>query len=90
MLQFQWNALRIGDRVLVHDDDDLAAPLAHGTVTILQTGAARRPNDLGIRLTSTHGGVIRPRRHAVHLAGGDTAECWRCKMYAEIHAEDAA
>ena len=33
MLQFQWNALRVGDRVLVHDDHDPdRAPLVEGIV----------------------------------------------------------
>ena len=89
MLLFQWNALRIGDRVLVHNDDDPAAPLAEGTVTILQTGAARQANDLAIRITGGRG-VIRPRRHAVHLTAGGTADCWRCAVYAGLHATDAA
>jgi hypothetical protein len=90
MLLFHWNALRIGDRVLVHNDDDPAAPLAEGTVTLIQTGAAHHPNDLAIRITHGGGGVIRPRRHAVHFMAGGTSDCWRCAAHAEIHAEDAA
>jgi hypothetical protein len=89
MLLLHWNALRIGDRVLVHNDDDPAAPLAPGTVTMIQTGPARGPNDLAIRLTGTSDRVIRPRRQAVHFPGG-AADCWRCAAYAEIHARDAA
>ena len=66
MLRMEWNALRVGDQVLVHDDDDLAAPLTEGTIRILQS----RPsgwNDLAIRLTGSTGPVIRPRGGACHL-----------------------
>ena len=66
MLRMQWNALRVGDQVLVHNDDDLVAPLAEGTIRILQSRPAGW-NDLAIRLTGTTGPVIRPRGGA----------CWR-------------
>jgi hypothetical protein len=89
MLLFHWNALRIGDRVLVHDDDEPGAPLADGTVTIVQTGSARQPNDLAIRVADRDN-LIRPRRQAVHFTAGGAADCWRCAEYAQTHPKGAA
>ncbi len=81
MLPFQWNALRTGDRVLVHDDHAAHLDPLAGLVMIVE---ARRTggNDVAIRVEPS-GRVVRPRRHAVHLPsfGGDPA-CWRCDMAA--------
>jgi hypothetical protein len=83
MLRLQWNALRVGDPVLLHDDHDLySAPLVNGVVAIVQT----RPdtNDIAIRVPGSVG-VINPRRSAVHLIEiGPRDICWRCE------ARDAA
>lgn len=76
MLPFQWNALRTGDRVLVHDDADPA--LGEGVVALVQTHV-QADNDIAIRLTGTPSRTVRPRRHAVHMAPLDRRfECWRC------------
>jgi hypothetical protein len=79
VLRFQWNSLRKGDRVLVHDLRDPGLRLRAGVVEMVQTllGA----NDLGIRVgepgMST---VLRPGRLAVHLVPLDASEpCWRCE-----------
>ena len=76
MLIFQWNALRVGDRVLVHDDLAADLGLREGVVRLVEVreGAA---NDLGIQLGS-RGPITRPRRHAVHLIPIDPSSCWRC------------
>ena len=82
MLRMHWNALRVGDRVLVHNDDNLAAAPAEGTIRILQS----RPsgwNDLAIRLTGSTGPVIRPRGGACHLVPLRSQDCWRCDVLAE-------
>lgn len=84
MFRFQWNALRVGDSVMVHDDLAIASRLAAGTVTDVQTRADN--NDLSIRLSGGAHELLRPRRAAVHLVpfGSDEA-CWRCDLQ---HARD--
>lgn len=78
MLVFQWNALRIGDRVIVHDDLDPGLKLREGVVTLVQT-RRRRANEVGIRLGRQDSAMLRPRRHAVHLLPfEDRVPCWRC------------
>ena len=78
MLVFQWNALRVGDRVLVHDDGAADLALHDGVVVLVQT-YPRQTNDVGIRLDDARA-VVHPWRHAVHL-GRDGAHdgCWRCE-----------
>ena len=78
MLAFQWNALRTGARVVVHDDVEPGFPLREGVVKLVQTrrGAV---NDVGIQLSGDDAGVARPRRHAVHMQPVDRRfTCWRC------------
>lgn len=79
MIRLQWNALRIGHEVLVHDDAVAGAPLVGGHVTMIQT----RPgaNEVAIRLTPVDGAstVVNPARLTVHLVPLDDADdCWRC------------
>jgi hypothetical protein len=78
MFIFQWNALRVGDRVMVHDDLDAGLTLHGGIVQQVDT----RPhgaNGVGIRLDGADSRVLRPRRHAVHLLPDDRRfSCWRC------------
>ena len=79
MLRLQWNALQVGDKVLVHDDADISLRLEPGSVAMVQT--AHGSNDLGVRVTDRdgHGRVVRPSRLSVHLDPRDlTEECWRC------------
>jgi hypothetical protein len=76
MLTFEWNALRVGDRVLVHDDHDPALPLDEGVVVIVERRRGG-PRSVGIRNSAT-GEVQQPRRHAVHLTPLDAVPCWRC------------
>ena len=78
MLKFQWNALRRGDRVFVHDPADANLGLRAGLVTLTDTG--RFGHEVGIRLTTgTHTSrVVRPGRFAVHLDNEYNDNCWRC------------
>jgi hypothetical protein len=83
MLRFQWNALRAGDRVMVHDDANARSPLLEGVVEMVQTKAGN--NDIGVRVARSGGEhpVLRPSRLGVHLAPFDQAEeCWRCDALA--------
>lgn len=78
MLPFEWNSLRIGDSVAVHNDVDLATPLQPGSVRIVQTRPGTGVNDIAIRLDT--GSMIRPRRGAVHTTPTGADQCWRCRM----------
>lgn len=76
MLLFEWNALRVGDRVLVHDDSTLGLDLREATVRLVQTHAGAA-SDVGIRLDD--GEMRYPRRNAVHMQPLDRRfSCWRC------------
>jgi hypothetical protein len=82
MLRMQWNALRVGDRVLVHDAEDPYLALVPGLVTSVQPASGS--NDLSIRLLSVRGSrgrVVCPQRLAVHMDPRGTDEaCWRCGL----------
>lgn len=79
MLVFQWNALRVGDQVRVHDDRAIDLALHDGVVALVQTHP-HQTNDVGIRLASDDGAIVHPWRHAVHLGQDDAHEgCWRCE-----------
>ena len=78
MLRFEWNALKVGDAVLVHDDSSIPFDLRAGVVCMVDT-RRDRSNDVGIRVEPS-GDLVRPRRHAVHRAPLDRwFECWRCE-----------
>ena len=82
MFEFQWNALRVGDRVAVHNDHDTGFELAGGVVHIVES-RQRAANMVGIRLDDGHALVQHPRRHAVHLLPlNDRPSCWRCVVNA--------
>jgi len=78
MLKFQWNALRRGDTVFVHDPSDADLGLRAGVVTLVDVCPSG--HDVGIRLTTgtPTGSVVRPGRFAVHLAAVEDHDCWRC------------
>jgi hypothetical protein len=79
MMRLEWNALRVGDKVVVHDQSDPAMQLQSGTVALVETAIG--PNDIGVRVVSTSDRpkVLWPSRLAVHVDPLDPAEeCWRC------------
>jgi hypothetical protein len=80
MLKFQWNALRRGDHVLVHDIDDPKLALRAGVVTLIDTQRSGR--DVAIRYTTGTRTLrpVRPGRFAVHFdpLDDDDDGCWRC------------
>lgn len=79
MMAFEWNALRVGDPVLLHHKNGDEFPLEQGVVEFVD--GKRGENDVGVRLSAEehHGRVVRPNRQTVHLdPAGDTADCWRC------------
>jgi len=77
--RLNWNALRVGDKVLVHDLTDPGGPLQSGTVAIVDT--TRDSNDIGVRIRADDhpSKVTRPLRLTVHPDPRDVTEpCWRC------------
>ena len=85
MLLFQWNALRTGDAVMVHDDADPTAALHPGRVHTVESGLGTGGNDVGVRL-AVGGSTIRPRRAAVHTSATGSRDCWRCHLLAAHRA----
>jgi len=76
MRKLEWNALHVGDAVLVHDQADAGLALLAGTVAIIDTGTGS--NDIGVKVEDPRR-ILRPSRLAVHLAPVDLTEsCWRC------------
>lgn len=78
MLEFQWNALRLGDRVVIHDDLDPNFALHDATVSMVRS---RFPgaSEIGVRRDDQPTALSRPWRHAVHLTPvGADSNCWRC------------
>lgn len=80
MLRFQWDALRRGDHILVHDVD--RPDLGLRPAEVVMVDSARRGNDLAVRYTDgvDVGHVVRPGRFASHFDPlSDEAACWRCE-----------
>lgn len=83
MIRLEWNALRVGHRVLVHDEAEAGLPLVPGRVTMVDTVSGS--NDVAIKIRPTRGPsrVVHPPRLAVHLEDLDPeARCWRCRACA--------
>ncbi len=84
MIRVEWNALRVGQHVLVHDETDASWALVQGCVTMVQD--APGSNDVAIRIPSARGPsrVVHPRRLVVHPEQLDPeARCWRCEALAD-------
>jgi hypothetical protein len=87
MLGFEWDALRVGDRVLVHGTTNVIGDLVPGAVVtiILQEGS----NGVGMRILSSGGdpSIVWPSRLTVHHDPQDPLEpCWRCKTVMAVAA----
>lgn len=85
MTRSDWNSLRAGDPVEVHDP---AFPVTAFTAArvLRVTVHARQDNDIAIRLDG-NGRVIRPAPTTVHRPNTPDTDCWRC---AELHQAKAA
>jgi hypothetical protein len=86
MVRLEWNALRVGDKVLVHDPGDPAMQLLPGVVAMVQP-VRRSSNDIGVRVTprTDRLSILRPSHLAVHIDPRDTTEaCWRCDAIAAV------
>jgi hypothetical protein len=86
VLKFQWNALRHGHRVRLHDPASPQLTLIPGTVVMIEAHVGRRGiNGVGIRVGDDDGTsrVVWPSYLAVHLDPLDATErCWRCEEIA--------
>jgi hypothetical protein len=92
MLKFEWNGLRVGDRVVVHDPPfGTEFTLLAGAVAVIEKKESKRGADVVAVRVSTDGGgdrVIWPSYLAVHHDPPDPAEdCWRCAAIAETTAQ---
>lgn len=80
MLKFDWNALRIGDRVLVHDAESPQLTLLPGIVTVID--ARKGAKRAGVRFTGREAqrGIQWPSYPTMHRDPRDSADhCWRCE-----------
>jgi hypothetical protein len=88
VLTFEWNGLRVGDKVLLHD---WAAGLTlnPGVVAFVDTHLG--VNDVGIRLLAGNRDrvVLWPSAGAVHRDPRDLTEpCWQCEALADRTGAD--
>jgi hypothetical protein len=78
MTRSEWNGLRWGDVVFVHDPSVTPGPAGRGTVQFV-TMRGRRGNEVGIRLDDGEQQVVWPTWLAVHRDLTDAVgTCWRC------------
>jgi hypothetical protein len=79
VLRTEWNALEVGDRVLVHDPDDPEHTLVPGVVTAVDQTAGSNTVEFKLRAQGSASRSIRPARLTVHADPVDFDEtCWRC------------
>lgn len=88
MLKFEWNALRIGDRVLVHDANSPQLTLLRGIVSVID--ARKGAKRAGVRFSGSDDqhGIRWPSYSMMHRdprASGD--HCWRCDEAADVPRE---
>jgi hypothetical protein len=90
MLRFEWNALRVGDTVFVHDPRGQRDPAAEGTVVTVDTKTGKHGvNGVGIRVAAEGGHrVVWPSFLTVHRDPRDPIDdCWRCAALALANAK---
>ena len=78
MLEFQWDAERRGDHVLVHDVGDAKRALRAGVVTLIDTRRSGHGVGIPYSTGTPTARTLRPSRFAVHhdpIEDGDG--CWR-------------
>jgi hypothetical protein len=90
MLRFDWNALRVGDRVVVHDHPfGTDFPLVPGTVAMVEMHRSQGgANGVGIRVPTDGEGdrVVWPSFLTAHHDPPAAAdECWRCAALAAAY-----
>jgi hypothetical protein len=84
VLRFEWNALRTGDHVLVHDPRSAEMTLTDGVVASVD--ARKGVSGVSIRVGDSGGetAVLWPSHIVVHRDPVDPSEaCWRCQELGE-------
>lgn len=90
-MRFDWNGLRLGDRVLVHASSGADMALSPGTVAMVD--GVKGSNGVGIRVGTDgrDGEVVWPSRLAVHVDPPDPSEsCWRCQALSNASGNQLA
>jgi len=78
MNRFDWDGLRLGDPVFVHDRTRADGPADRGDVIFVTVRSHRRGNEVGVKLDGD-GTVVWPSWNGVHRdAVAAAGECWRC------------
>jgi len=78
MLTLEWNALRAGDRVFMHDATKATGAVIRGVVATVNTHKVY--NGVGIRGVGVGArrGIVWPSPFVVHNVASDK-RCWRCQ-----------
>lgn len=77
-----WNALRVGDHVLVHDDGGAVKPVVPGRVTEVQQTSGSSLVSIRVKPRGEPARIVQPRPLMVHLDSGEVVErCWRCEVH---------
>jgi hypothetical protein len=91
MLRFEWNTLRVGDRVLVHDQR--RADLTPIAGEVAQIDSHSGLHGVGVRVPASPTGsrVLWPSYLAVHRDPRDPRDpaesCWRCDDLAVVSGQ---
>ena len=83
MLKYEWNGLRPGDRVLVHEAGPAEYALTPGVVAHVEPH--RGGNRVSVRVDTNRGqDILWPSSLVVHGDPPDPSQpCWRCQEVAE-------
>jgi hypothetical protein len=78
MLTFEWNALRAGDQVFMHDATEATGTVIRGVVATVDMHKGY--NGVGVRGVGVGArrGVVWPSPFVVHSDVSDK-RCWRCQ-----------
>ena len=80
MLKFDWNALRIGDRVLVHDAESPQLTLLLGVVTMIDARKGAKRAGVLFDSSDDQRSIRWPSYLTMHRdPRGPTDRCWRCE-----------
>jgi hypothetical protein len=81
VIRRHWNALRVGDHVLVHEDTDRELAVVPGRVVAVRPADGCNELEIRIKPVGARSTIVHPRRLEVHL---DELEpdrhCWRCNI----------
>ena len=76
MMQFEWNALRTGTAVLVHQTAGTPSATFGGTVATVEARPGSNGVGINIAVSGAQPNIVWPSRLSVHLDVKET--CWRC------------